>query len=124
MLRRIQESRKEVQLGGIAMLQETHITKDNLIKLYWKIKFVSSCVSANRGGVIKLYDNSFESTECYTDEDGRLALIVIEKELIKTLVVNVYCPNDHKNSYVSKEKVYDKIFELMCKHPDAFFVMG
>jgi hypothetical protein len=51
-------------------------------------------------------------------------MIVIENELIKTLVVNVYCPNDHKTSYDFMEKVYDKIFELLDKHPDAFVVMG
>ena len=88
------------------------------------MNFVSSCVSTNRGGVMTLYDNSFECLESYTDDDGRLAMIVIEKELIKTLVVNVYCPNDHKTSYNFMEKVYDKIFELLDKHPDAFVVMG
>ncbi len=52
--------RKEVQMEGIAMLQETHIIDENLIKLYWKKSYVSSCVSTNRGRVITLYDNSFE----------------------------------------------------------------
>jgi hypothetical protein len=67
------------------MLQETHIIDENLIKLYWKMNFVSSCVSTNRGGVMTLYDNSFECLESYTDNDGRLAIIVIETDLIKTL---------------------------------------
>ena len=42
--------RPEVQQGGIALLQETHIVDENLIKLYWKMNFVTSCVSTNRGG--------------------------------------------------------------------------
>jgi adenine specific DNA methylase Mod len=41
-------------------------------------------------------------------------------EKIKAIVINVYCPNDHKASYVFLEKFYDKIFELLDKHPDAF----
>ena len=116
--------RKEVQLGGIALLQETHIVDEKLITLYWKMNFVSSCVSTNRGGVITLYDNSFECVESYTDDEGRVAIVVIENEKLKAVVVNVYCPNDHKASYVFMEKVYDKIFEFLDKHPDAFVIMG
>jgi exonuclease III len=88
------------------------------------MNFVSSCASTNRGGVITLYNNSFEYLESHTDNDGRLAMLIIEKELIKVLVVNVYCRNDHKNSYEFMEKDDDKIFELMDKHPDAFVVIG
>ena len=50
----------EVQHGGITLLQETHIVDENLIKLYWKMNFVSSCVSTNRGGVMTLFDNSYK----------------------------------------------------------------
>ncbi len=64
----------------IALLQETHIVDENLIKLYWKMNFISSYVSTNRGGVITLYDNSFESIESYTDYEGRVAIVVTENE--------------------------------------------
>jgi hypothetical protein len=60
----------------------------------------------DRRGEITLYDNSFECLESYTDTDGRVAMIVIEKQLIKTVCVNFYCPNDYKTSYVFMEKVY------------------
>jgi hypothetical protein len=73
--------RKEVQSRGIAILKETRIIDENLIKLFWKMNFASSCVSTNRGGVMTLYNNSFECLESYIDNDGRLAMIVIEKEL-------------------------------------------
>jgi hypothetical protein len=68
--------------------------------------------------------NSFECLEIYTENDGRVAMIVLEKELIKALVVNVYCPNDHKVSYMLIEKVFDKNFELLDKHPYAFVILG
>jgi exonuclease III len=116
--------RLEVQRGGIALLQETHIVDENLIKLYWKMNFVSSCVSTNRGGVMTLFDNSYECLEKYVDDEGRMAVVVIENDIMKSIVVNVYCPNDHRVSLVFMGKVYDKIFELMDKHPDAFLIMG
>jgi hypothetical protein len=51
-------------------------------------------------------------------------MIVIEKELIKAYIVNVYCRIDHKASYLFMQKVYDNIFELLNKHPDAFIILG
>ena len=49
-----------MQHGGIALLQETHIVDEGLISMYWKMNFVSSCVSTNRGGVMTLFDNSYK----------------------------------------------------------------
>jgi exonuclease III len=60
--------------------------------------------------------------ESYTDE-SRVAIVAIENEKLKALVVNVYCPNVHKASYVFMEKVYDKTFELSDKNHDAFVIM-
>jgi hypothetical protein len=87
--------RKDVQLGGIALLHETHIV-ENLTKLYWKTNLIPSCMSTNRGGV--------ECVESHTDNKGRVAIVVMEI---------VYCPNNHKACYVLMEKVYDKIFDLL-----------
>ena len=114
--------KKEVQNGGIVMLQETHIVDENMIKMYWKMKYASNCISANRGGVITLFDNSYELLESHTDTEGRMTAIVIENDRLKTIVVNVYCHNDHRDSYTFIEKVYDKIYELMDEHPDAFVI--
>jgi exonuclease III len=36
----------------------------------------------------------------------------------------VYCPNDYKAYYVFLEKVYDKIFDLLNKYPEAFVIIG
>ncbi len=58
--------------------------------------------------VITLYDFSFEYLESYTDNDSRVAVKLIEKELIKELVKNLYCPNDQK---VFVEKVDDTILK-------------
>ncbi len=49
---------------------------------------------------------------------------MIEKEKLKEVVVNVYCPNVHKASYLYMGKAYDKIFALLDKHSDAFFMKG
>jgi hypothetical protein len=99
---------RKAQLEGIALLQEAHIVDGNLINLYRKMNFVSSCVSTKRGGVTTLYDNSFECVKSYTDEEVRVAIAVVKNDKLKQIVVNVYCPHDYKTSYVLMEIVYQK----------------
>ena len=106
------------------MLQETDIVDENIIKMYWKMKQISSCVDTNRGGVIPLFDNSYELLESHVDGEHRMAAIVIENDRLKTIVVNVHSPNGHRTSYTFIEQIYDKIFEVMVKHPDSFVILG
>ena len=51
------KARTEVRKGGILLLQETHVKDENIIKMYWNMNYVSSCVSTQSAGVIILYDN-------------------------------------------------------------------
>ena len=39
-------------------------------------------------------------------------------------MANVYCPNDHVQSREFMDGVYDRINDLMDRHPDAFLVLG
>ena len=39
-------------------------------------------------------------------------------------MANVYCPNDHVKSKQFMEGAYDKIYNLMDRHPDAFLILG
>ena len=64
-----------------------------------------------------LFDNSYKCLEKHIDDEGRMAVVVIENDIMKSIIVNVYCPNDHRASLGFMEKVYDKIFEVMDKHP-------
>ena len=43
---------------------------------------------------------------------------------MKLIVANVYCPNDHVHSKVFMEGVYDKIYDVMDRHGDAFLILG
>ena len=58
---------KEVSLGGIVMLQETHLKNENQIKLYWKMNYAANGISTQSAGVIILYDNSYKCIESYSD---------------------------------------------------------
>ena len=51
-------------------------------------------------------------------------MAVLESEIIKVIVANVYCLNDHVASMVFMENVYDKIYEIMDRHTDAFLILG
>ena len=117
--------RDEVRKGGIVLLQETHIVDEKIIETYWKMKYSTSCVSTNSKGVIILYDDSWVIWEQTWDDEGRCTAIVIEKDFVKLLVVNVYCPTgDPVRSREFMEKVYDEIYRLLDKHPDSFVVLG
>ena len=43
---------------------------------------------------------------------------------MKSIVMNVYCSNDHAVLLEFMRKVDDKIYELMDKHPYPFLIMG
>lgn len=102
--------RDEVRKGGIVLLQETHIVDEKIIETYWKMKYSTSCVSTNSKGVIILYDDTWVIWEQTWDDEGRCTAIVIEKDFVKLLVVNVYCPTgDPIRSREFMEKVYDEI---------------
>ena len=70
------------------------------------------------------YEDSFKCIEKTTDAGGRFALAVLESDVIKVIVANVYCPNDHVESKLFMESVYDKMYEIMDRHTDAFIVLG
>ena len=38
------------------------------------------------------------------------------------IAANVYCPNDHVESKIFLENVYDKMYEVMDRHADAFIL--
>ena len=58
--------------------------------------------------MIILYGSEYECIEESKDDGGRFAIVVLESDIVKVIVVNVYCPNDHAHSKVFKEGVYDK----------------
>ena len=55
MRRLFTKARSEVNKGGIILLRETHIVDETLIKMYWNMNYVPSCVSTQSAGVLTLY---------------------------------------------------------------------
>ena len=55
---------------------------------------------------------------------GQLAIAVIENELEKLIMANVYVPCDPVVAFGFKESVYDKLYDVMDRHADAFLIMG
>ncbi len=88
------------------------------LKLLWKNKFSSNCVSTNSAGVIILYNNDYEVVEEYLDKDGRALIVAIKSEQKKYIVVNTYYPNDHKKSLVFSNNLYEEILRMQQNYPD------
>jgi exonuclease III len=86
--------------------------------MLWKHKFVSNCISTNSAGVITLFSNDFVLLEEYSDNEGRISIIVIKSEDKKVIVANTYYPNNHKQSLTFANKVYEEILRLQQNFPD------
>ena len=104
--------RHEVGHGGVVLLQETHIKDENVIKSYWRGGYLSSCISTNSAGVMILYGNTYECVEESKDDAGRFAIAVLENDIVKLIVANVYCPNDKHNMLLV---ICSKGLENWCK---------
>jgi exonuclease III len=107
-----------VEKGGLALLQETHIVKTDYLKILWKNKFASNCVSTNSAGVIILYSNDFEMIDSYSDNEGRILIIAIKNEDRKVIVVNTYFPNNHRQSLEFANKLYEEILRFQQNFPE------
>jgi exonuclease III len=114
----------KVEKGAIVLLQETHLKDTNYFKMIWRHKFESNCKKTNSAGVMILYNNDYEITDKFYDEEGRNIIIAIEKDETKLIVSNAYFPNDHKEGIIFAEATYLKILEFQYKFPEHQTVFG
>jgi exonuclease III len=107
------------------MLQETHIMKaEQISSIYTKTLNINPHKS-NSAGVITFLSDDFKILHTYRDNTGRLLVNIIQtnhKE--KFIITNIYCPNDHRQSIIFIDNVYNKILELLNAYPDAQVIMG
>ena len=47
------------------------------------------------------FGGGYECIEKSTDAGGRFAVAVLESDILKAIVANVYCPNDHIVVWIS-----------------------
>ena len=88
------------------------------------MNYVTSCVSTQSAGVLIFNDNSFSCLESHIDNNGRMAIVVVEKGNEKLIIVNLYVPCDATHAIKFMEMVYDKLNHIMNDHADAFLIMG
>ena len=75
-----------------------------------KMNYAACGISTQSAGVIILYDNSYKCLESCLDGIGRLIILVIENDLEKFIICNVYCPCDSDRSLEFMQGVYDKLY--------------
>jgi exonuclease III len=107
-----------VNSGGIIMLQETHIKDVGYLKMTWKHKYSSNCISTNSAGLLTMYGDQYKLVEEFSDRSGRLLIVAIKKEDEKFIVVNSYYPNDHKAGLIFSGELYEKIIQFQQQYPD------
>ena len=107
-----------VNSGGIIMLQETHIKDVGYLKMTWKHKYSSNCISTNSAGLLTMYGDQYKLVEEFSDRSGRLLIVAIKKEDEKFIVVNSYYPNDHKAGLIFSGELYEKIIQFQQQYTD------
>ena len=120
----IRKSNTITDKNGIVMLQESHIMKDEQVKFLTKSNYQISSHRSNSAGVITMYGASYETIYNSNGLDGRQQYTIIQDGEIKLLLVNIYCPNDHRQSINFLEGVYSKILEITYEHPDCQVILG
>jgi exonuclease III len=120
----INKANKLLDMGGIVMLQETHIMKLEQIEFLTKHKVLTSQYKSNSAGVITIVNNEFEIIENYSNNMGRQLFTVAQSNSEMYLFANVYCPNDHRQSIVFIEEVYCKLLEIRNKYPDTYIILA
>jgi len=113
-----------VNKGGIVMLQETHLTKDDQVLSTYKGGFKLNNHKSNSAGVATFFSNNFKILHNEGDDNGRMLFTVVKNENENFLITNVYFPNDHKLSINFVEKVYVRILEILNDFPDCHVIMG
>ena len=113
-----------VRGGGIVMLQETHLTKIEQITSSYKENFELSNYKSNSAGVITLFSKDFEVLYNTRDEVGRKLFTVVQNRNEKYLLINIYCPNDHRTSIDFIEEVYLKTVEILNDFPDCYIILA
>jgi exonuclease III len=120
----LRKANKITNAGGIVMLQETHIMKDEQVSSTFKDSYQLNPHKTNSAGVITLFSKDFEVIHTFKDNVGRTLINLVQRDEVKYLLVNVYCPNDHKASLVFIEGIYSKILEITYEHPDCHVILG
>uniref|UniRef100_A0A665VIX2 Endonuclease/exonuclease/phosphatase domain-containing protein n=1 Tax=Echeneis naucrates TaxID=173247 RepID=A0A665VIX2_ECHNA len=91
----------------IALLQETHLSKEESLKLTQRWvgqMFLSPGTSASKGVCILMFrKNLFTVLDVITDKEGRWAMVSGELESNKIVLVNLYAPN--QTSFLSSINV-------------------
>jgi exonuclease III len=113
-----------VRKGGVILLQETHLTDTNYLKLIWKHNFVSNCIKSNSAGVMILFNKDYDIVDTYSDNKGRNLIAVLLNGDTKFIISNAYLPNDHREGITFAEEMYLKILEYQYKYPEYVIIAG
>ncbi len=110
----------------IINLQETHFKNEKSINFHWKHGSVNSFGTSNSAGVTILYNTAFfdEILDQFTDDEGRMCILVVQKSEEQYIFVNIYAPNDHYQSLIFFETVTKHINEMKDKYSSAQIVFS
>lgn len=99
---------------NIAMLQETHLTENESLKLKqrWVDQVFSAYGSNSSRGVSILISNTtvFKALEVVPDKEGRYIIVVGLLHNQKIVLVNIYTPNTGQAQFLSKLNILLSVY--------------
>ena len=104
----------------IIFMQETHLDDAELITKIWDgTQVVSSYFNNSQRGTIIILKGNISVSKSITDQDGRFNLIHVSHDLFQEgddncslTLVNIYAPNNHKDSLAFFGRIFSRIEEL------------
>ena len=121
--RLLEKTSKLVNKGAIVALQETHKIDEKIMKDIWTHKFILNCSSTDQKGIAILFNKKYEIVDQYLDNDDRIAIVNIKSESQQFIVANVYCPNDHRESVIKIEDLYQNLLKFKFDSPEGVVLL-
>lgn len=117
-----------IRTAGIFMFQETHLTIANefVLKARWPHHFVASHGDNSSAGVLTLYrkDDWDEVLYNWSDNEGRICIIVLKKSGQYYAFVNVYAYNSYEKNITFYKDIDNKLEHLTDLFPNIDIIMG
>ncbi len=110
--------------NSIAFLQETHLEEDDrkAVEMMWRHNFVISPGTNRQCGCLILFDSSWEIIKYTSDNEGRLALVVLKKMEKYYVCANIYAPNDHDLNFFTR--IFNVLIEFQTEFPGSNIILA
>jgi exonuclease III len=108
----------------IIFLQETHLEEHDRasLNLLWHHKYILSPGTNRQCGNVILFDSTWDVLDSFSDNEGRLCVVVLNKYETTYTLINAYAPNNHDLNYFAF--LFNKLLDCQTSYPGSHILLG